>query len=154
RAAGDRLRARRPGAGRCARLRGGRQLVARHRRRGAARRPGRRRLPARHRRRRPVGRRGARRRAHRRSLAVGRRARRAPVAPALDTILDAWWRVIEGGGFDLSLTGSARFADPDADLAIDSLGASEPGTWAAEVKLGGGSTADLAATWTGRSAIP
>lgn len=63
--------------------------------------------------------------------------------PALDDLLTAWWRALEGTGFDFTLSGAASLADadPDADLTIDAL---PSGTWTAALRLSSGATAELA----------
>jgi hypothetical protein len=66
--------------------------------------------------------------------------------PELDGLLDSWWRALEASGFDFALSGAAAIADPDGDLAIDSL---QGGTWAAEIALESGGGAGVSGSWSG-----
>ncbi len=60
--------------------------------------------------------------------------------PALDDLMTDWWRALESGGFDFTLTGAAAVADDDADLTIDDLAA---GSWTATLRLSSGDPTDL-----------
>jgi len=55
--------------------------------------------------------------------------------PELDDLLTLWWRTLEAGGFDFTLTGSAGLSDADADLTIDALA---DGSWTATLRLAAG----------------
>lgn len=65
--------------------------------------------------------------------------------PILDGLMTDWWRAIEAGGFDFTLSGAAAIADDDADLTIDALTA---GSWTAALRLSSGADASCPGTFT------
>ena len=65
--------------------------------------------------------------------------------PVLDDLMTDWWRAIEAGGFDFTLSGSAALGDNDADLTIDAL---EGGSWTAALRLSSGADATCDGTFT------
>ncbi len=65
--------------------------------------------------------------------------------PALDDLMTDWWRALESGGFDFTLSGTASLGDADADLTIDAL---TGGTWSATLRLSSGSDATCPGTFT------
>ena len=74
-------------------------------------------------------------------------------AADLDLLLDAWWQVLDGPGYDLALTGTALLRDADADLVLDGLGTGEGaesrGTWTGELRLTDGESVVIFGSFSG-----
>jgi hypothetical protein len=80
----------------------------------------------------------------------------AVAANQLDLLLDAWWQLLDGPGYDLALSGTALLRDTDADLVLDGLGAGDGvedlGAWTGAIRLTDGESIELSGSFTGEPA--